>query len=376
MGLTYKEKLDPLRVKLDIIDQDMLRLLTERAHLVREVGHVKKEFGMSLQASDREAAMFQKMSARCAALGLDYAYTQELWSLIMWNSKIMECKEANRDTFMNKEKVDRGELTKNLLRLTHDVAPKYNDYCNGDATNAIRAYRAHEEKAFEECMLETRSGRDLALDLGCASGQVTPYLEQYFPRVHAYDVSPDMCDEAQRRNVCRADTEFLVHDLEQGIPEKDNSVSFVMANFGAASELGDDFLREVHRVLRPGGKAMLSYYNKDALVNHWFYPWPSTVHARLNPHNDTVEVWAEGSVYILQAKGETVENLDRQCAAIGLKPAFWETYPTVQSILASVFFQEEMFAPLVGMVASLDDHLARLPGTNRGTYILTTVTKQ
>jgi hypothetical protein len=77
---------------------------------------------------------------------------------------------------------------------------------------------------------------------------------------------------------------FEQRDLDETIPLADSSVSFAVANFGAASELRPDLLNELQRLLKAGGKALLSYYNKDALVNHWIYPWPATIHSHLNPY--------------------------------------------------------------------------------------------
>ncbi len=377
MNLTYEEYLAPLRKQLDHVDQGLLGLLSVRSDLVKHVGRLKEQFGKPLQASDREAAMFKKLGDRCGELGLDEGYALELWSLIIWNSKIMECREANRDTFMNKEPVDPAILRSNLLRLTAGVATQYDAYCNGPGTNAIRAYRDREEHAYKRCFSDPNMDRNLALDLGCASGQFTRYLSQDFQSVQAFDVSPDMIEEACNLGSCGTHVTFQVHDLEHGIPVTDSSVSFVIANFGVASELGSRLLPELKRVLKPGGKALLSFYNEMALVNHWFYPWPSTVHARNNPFNNTVEVWANGSVYVVQGKAETVANLQLQCRVNGLEPEFWETYPTLQSVLPSVFFQEPMFENFIGMAQEIDNHLARsISGINRGMYILTVVTKK
>lgn len=373
---TFEEGIQPLRVKIDHIDQALLGLLTMRSDLVGQVGVLKQQHGKSLQASDREAKMFQKLSERCAQLGLDTAYALELWSLIIWNSKIRECHEAGRTTFMNQDPVAPDILRKNLLALTAAVAKQYDEYCNGSATNAIRNYRAREEVAFNRALENVDC--ELALDIGCASGQVTRYLESRFKCVRAFDVSPDMIEEARKRKEWAPSVSFEQVDLEQKIPVEDGSVSFAIANFGAASEMGPNLLPELRRVLKPGGKALLSFYNRHALVNQWFYPWPSTVHVRGNPWNDTVEVWAAGSVFVVQGKSETVEELSLTLRGNGLQPDFWETHPTLGAVLPSVFFQEEgLFGDLVKSAQRIDQHLARSSsGINQGTYILTVVTRK
>lgn len=381
--MTFMEKLVPIRDELDVIDQALLGLLADRSKLVEQVGVLKDEYGIGLQASDREAGMFNKLTARAEALGLDPKYVLELWSLIIWNSKISECHVSNRETFMNQNPVPVEDLRRNLLDLTAAVATDYDDYCNGHLTNVQREYRHRESRNFKRSMQSLgMNGRKLAIDLGCANGQVTRFLQAMFEEVHAYDVSPAMISAAHSRQQWTSKVSFSVHDLENGIPEKDNSVSFAIANFGTASELGPNLLPELKRVLRPGGKADLSFYNAEALVNQWFYPWPATVRTRANPWNDTVEVWTNETVYVVQGKSETIKSLNQSCRANGLIPDFWETYPTFGGMLPSVFYEEPMYAGYVESIKRIDEHLGRTkvgdskPGrVNQGTYIFTSITK-
>lgn len=375
----YREEIEPLRHKLDHYDKGLLGLLSARAEVVEEVGRLKEKYGIGLQASDREASMFGRLTEGAEALGLDSRYVRDLWSLIIWNSKVMECRVTGRTTFMNEHPVPTDELRNNLLRLTAAVAPGYDEYCNGTLTEAIRAYRDREERAFKRALDDLgKDGRGLALDLGCASGQVTRYLEPKFDRVRAFDVSPDMIREAHARQAWQPHVSFEEVDLFGGIPVDDESVSFAIANFGAASEVCPNLASEIKRVLRPGGKALLSFYNRNALMNEWFYPWPATVHTRTNPHNDTVEVWAADSVFVVHAVSQTVDALKQTFPAKGrLSADFFETYPTFGGMLPVVFFQEPMYADYVQSVGVIDNHLARSStGVAQGTYILTVVTKK
>jgi chorismate mutase / prephenate dehydratase len=53
--------LDDIRKKIDALDSDLLRLLSQRADLVHEVGQIKKRDGLQIYAPEREEAVFQRV---------------------------------------------------------------------------------------------------------------------------------------------------------------------------------------------------------------------------------------------------------------------------------------------------------------------------
>jgi chorismate mutase/prephenate dehydratase len=56
--------LDELRVKIDAIDTDIIRLLNERADVVHEIGVVKKQNGLEIYAPEREEMLLRKLVAK------------------------------------------------------------------------------------------------------------------------------------------------------------------------------------------------------------------------------------------------------------------------------------------------------------------------
>jgi chorismate mutase/ubiquinone/menaquinone biosynthesis C-methylase UbiE len=336
-SLTWQSK-EKVRSRISAIDELLLHLLAERSYLACEIGKIKHSLGENLQDSAVEARKFEVMKHRCEELGLDFDYIAELWSIIMYSAKVAECEVVGIDSFLEKGRVESAKLRANLLELTKIAAPSYHKTYS---TDAISAYRERELHALGRILKNDLPDHGLALDLGCATGQMTEVFEKYFDRVRAFDVSPHMCQWSQQRGRSwQSTTSFENTDLEAGIPTDDNSVSLVVANFGVASELGPNLLTEVKRVLKKGGKALLSFYNKDALLNYWFYPWPSTVRARLNRHNDTLEVWVNESVYTVQATGKTVSDLRYEFRTHGLEVVNGgiESYPTLQAIVPKFFF--------------------------------------
>jgi len=378
---TYAELLAPLRDEIDMIDGGMLELLARRKQIVEKVGKLKLEHNKSMQASDREAAKFGDIERKCAILGLNFDFVAELWSTIMFFSKITECHEAGVISFLNQQPVDAELLRKNLLALTEVAAPQYRDYCRGQGTNALGAYRDRERIIIENACKNGLPGNGLALDLGCATGPMVDTLQNYFSEVKAFDISPHMCNEAGRRKEWKNGVSFIEHDLSVGIPVGDETVDFLIANFGCASELGRNLLTEVKRVLKPGGKAVLSYYNNDALLNFWFYPWPSTVRARLNRHNDTLEVWTNKNVFTIEAVGTTVGDLRTAFRAKGLDLVNdnIQSYPTLQAIVPKFFFTAKHADSerMTDTARQIDNDLAKSRSNiYRGTYILAEVQKR
>ena len=53
--------LEEIRHRIDTLDTELLRLLSERADLVHDVGVVKKKEGLSIYAPEREEAVFQRL---------------------------------------------------------------------------------------------------------------------------------------------------------------------------------------------------------------------------------------------------------------------------------------------------------------------------
>ena len=360
--------LDEIRDRLDLGDTQMLEWLATRASLVREVARIKQAKGASLQAAEREASMFARKQIQCRVLGLDFDYVAELVALMIWHSKQIECDELGRDTFLDTEPVPPARLHAQLLELTAIEAPRYDEYCRGEDADAVSSYIDREFESIEAAAGEAPD-RTLALDLGCATGQVAELLQSRFERVRGFDISPAMIEHARARCDWNPGVELEVRDLDGGIPAGDGTVSLAVANFGAASELAADLPRELSRVLRPGGRAVLSWYNRDALVNDWFYPWPATVHSHLNPHNDTLEVWSGESVYTIRARAMTVDEARLACESAGLEFRLSGTFPTLQPILPAFVARNPRARGLYETCRQLDDHLAA-PGIDRGSFII------
>jgi SAM-dependent methyltransferase len=115
------------------------------------------------------------------------------------------------------------------------------------------------------------------LDIGCGPGIFADPCVAQGLHYHGVDVSERMIDEARRRfaNVNSAD--FSVSDARR-LPLKDNSFDVVLClgileYVPKAREI--KYLKEIIRVLRPGGTVVFSFLNKKSpywLLNDYILP--------------------------------------------------------------------------------------------------------
>ncbi len=112
------------------------------------------------------------------------------------------------------------------------------------------------------------SGRDV-LEIGCGSGAASCLFAKAGARVTAVDLT-DTAIEMTRRN---AESQGVALRVQQ---EDAESLSFDSESFDFVFSWGvlhhtsqpDTAYREVARVLRPGGRALLMVYNRDSLRYH------------------------------------------------------------------------------------------------------------
>ena len=96
------------------------------------------------------------------------------------------------------------------------------------------------------------------LDLGCGTGRHSISLAEAGADVTAVDFSPGMLAEARKKPGAEK-VRFVVHDLHLPLPMADESFDRVVSGL-VLEHLQDlqNFFREIHRVLKPGGRAVVS----------------------------------------------------------------------------------------------------------------------
>ncbi|XP_059724247.1 putative methyltransferase DDB_G0268948 isoform X3 [Haemorhous mexicanus] len=107
---------------------------------------------------------------------------------------------------------------------------------------------------------------ELAVDVGCGSGQGTRFLGEHFKKVVGTDISEAQIEEA-KATPCMPNISYLVCPAEE-LPFPGGSVD-VLTSFTAAHWFHlRRFAREARRVLRPGGCVAISTYTPDMSLRH------------------------------------------------------------------------------------------------------------
>ena len=106
--------------------------------------------------------------------------------------------------------------------------------------------------------------RGRALDYGCGYGDIAHAISGQFSEIIGVDLSPERVEWARREfspisfQVCHADS------LEFGDDSFRTVISIVVINWVNDPDV---YLREIHRVLAPGGKLVLAAAGPDRLRN-------------------------------------------------------------------------------------------------------------
>jgi ubiquinone/menaquinone biosynthesis C-methylase UbiE len=111
-------------------------------------------------------------------------------------------------------------------------------------------------------------GGDL-LDVPCGFGRHAVPLARAGYRVVGVDRSPALIEEARRRTGGERWPKLVNADYRE-LPQQDESFDAAINLFSSLGYNGDEedtrALREIHRVLRPGGRLVIEIMHRDALV--------------------------------------------------------------------------------------------------------------
>jgi SAM-dependent methyltransferase len=144
-------------------------------------------------------------------------------------------------------------------------------------------------------------------------------------------------------------------------------------NLGTASDVRDikGVIAEIRRVLKPGGRFFLSFYNREALAYRWeFIPWPLGLVASVNIYKHCLEVHdpTKGGKMSVYAQAYTTKEVEELLA--GSDDLRLITYPAISAITPSVLFENQPDAE--GTFEAVDRTLL---DSNMGAYIIATGAK-
>jgi len=191
------------------------------------------------------------------------------------------------------------------------------------------------------------------VDFGCGNGAQTALLVPLFERVTGVDVDPEFLEAFRRRITAEGwgDRVTAVELLDGRIPLEDGAAD-VVTSFTVLEHVPDEqaALAEIHRVLRPGGRLLISVpnrwwifethgadlpllpWNRVPLVS-W---WPKRLHDR----------WARARIYrrreivaLVESAGFTVNETLRLTA-----PMDMIRWGPLRDLIRSAFFGRDRAA--------------------------------
>lgn len=362
---------DDLAKHLHEVDSMLMLLVKKRMELVDQVGRVKRRDNADIFRPSIEDERIKQAREWAKMHGVNEHFAESLVyllineackrQLIQLQNRAIGVEPETEEEIYQMQKAD-------LLKLTEKAAER--PY--GTAHFATRSY-AELETRLMRADAEGLADRQILLDVGCGTGAASIALHDLFDQVVGYDISPSMVRAATETARTTPETRNLLFkqaDVERGIPERDENISFAIMSFGTASDVRDfDFVMgEIMRVLRRGGQFFLSFYNADALVYKWaLLPWPAGLAAAVNPHKNCLDVQIENeilSVYARPYKPTEVEDILQKFGATQIEI---HTYPAVSAVLPSELFDNQLE---VGSSISAIDEELRKSNDKMGAYII------
>ena len=167
------------------------------------------------------------------------------------------------DNTFGQQTVSPLERSKKIRRVFQLVAPRY------DLMNDFMSFGTHRIwKSMFVNQVQFKTS-DIIVDLAGGTGDIARKLQKKGAQVMVVDASIEMIQQGQKSNVAPVDN---IVAIGEKLPFADDSIDHLTISFGIRNMTSiDNALREIHRVLKPGGKYYCLEFSKPMMPLRFFY---------------------------------------------------------------------------------------------------------
>lgn len=151
-----------------------------------------------------------------------------------------------------------------VINKFNDEAPRYDNRYKGFNSTA-HSFNMRRQRVFE--LVGNKKGK--VLDIGCGSGVMVDGFKKKDYEFYGVDLAQDMVDKCREKYSNLDNVYFSVGKAEE-VDFPDGTFDVVVC-MGVVEYLEDDFdvLKEIHRVLKPEGVAIITLPNKKCPYRIW-----------------------------------------------------------------------------------------------------------
>lgn len=166
-----------------------------------------------------------------------------------------------------------------------------------------------------------KGDHDLAVDIGCGTGQITSVIAPKFKKVYGFDTSAKMLEAATKAD----NIEYNVGNAEDLPMLKDGSVDLVTVGQAAHWFNHEAWFKEMYRILKPNGTLSFWSYNEiqftdlpkgseifvkyshadDALGPHWPQPGRNILESGMEGVDPPTDLYRDIERHYTAQKGST-----------------------------------------------------------------------
>ena len=252
---------------------------------------------------------------------------------------------------------DNWSIKKKSHKDLSDAAAEEYDQIYAKSNFATGSYMDYELEVIKQAVeLIDKNHRRIALDLGCGTGRDAFNFHKHFGQVRGYDFSSQMIKIAQIKKLHKTagNIQFILRDLEEDILNDilDSSITFINSGFGMGSFLKElsPLLKDIKRVLEPGGIFVVSFYNRESLVVQLdSIDWEPSLAARFDPNTESLRVNFNGQNFDVAVRAYSIKEV-RDILGSYFEIVEISTFPTLTSLFPNKIFSSKKARELCTLV--------------------------